>query len=379
MKSRFAASLVLGAVLAVFAVLTHAQITVGVTMGTTGPTAGAALPYRTVFSRLPATVAGQKVRYIILDDGGDSSVSLKNARKLITEDKADIIMGSSSTPTCLSIVDAAVENKIPQICWAPIVLPPDKQRWVFTVPQQLPVMVGAIIDHMKANGVKTIGYIGFTDGWGDLCWQVMERLATAAGMKMVANERYNRTDASVTAQVLKIVAARPDAVFVGSVASPAALPHIALKERGFKGNIYHTHGIIGPDFLRVGGKAVDGAIAPSGPLIVADQLPDSNPIKKTALAFFKEFEPHYPQVRNSFAGYAWDTFLLFQAAVPGALAKAKPGTPEFRQALRDSLENIKELVGTHGVYNMSPKDHNGVDNRARVLVRVENGAFKLVK
>jgi branched-chain amino acid transport system substrate-binding protein len=379
MNNRSVVSIFLGAALAVFAVVASAEITVGVTMGTTGPTAGAGLPYRTVFSRLPQTVAGQPVRYIILDDGGDSGVSVKNARKLITEDKVDIVMGSTSTPTCLSIVDAAVEHKVPQICWAPIVLPPGKQPWVFTVPQQLPVMVSAIVGHMKASGVKTIGYIGFTDGWGDLCWQVMEKLATAAGMKMVANERYNRTDASVTAQVLKIVAARPDAVFVGSIASPAVLPHVALKERGFKGNIYHTHGIIGPDFLRVGGKAVEGAIAPSGPLIVAAQLPDSNPIKKRALDFFKEFEPHYPQVRNAFAGYAWDTFLLFQAAVPGALAKAKPGTPEFRQAMRDSLESLKDVVGTHAIYNMSPKDHNGVDQRARVLVRVENGGFQLVK
>ena len=371
--------LAISVLLALVPFLARAQITVGITMGTTGPTAGAALPYKSVFAQLPETVAGQKVKYVILDDGGDATIAVKNARKLIDEDKADILMGSTSTPTCLAIVDAAVENKVPQICWAPIVVPQNKLPWIFTVPQQVPVMVNALVQHMKAHGVKTIGYIGFTDGWGDLCWQVMERLATAAGMKMVANERYNRTDTSVTAQVLKIVAARPDAVFVGSVSSPATLPHIALKERGFAGQIYHTHGIIGPDFLRVGGKSVEGAIAPSGPLIVADQLPSSNPIKKVSLDFFKAYEGRYPQVRNSFSGYAYDTFLLFQGAVPGALAKAKPGTPEFRQAMRDSLENIRELVGTHAVYNMSPKDHNGVDERARVLVRVENGAFKLVQ
>ncbi len=372
-------NLAFSVLLALVPLLAQAQITVGITMGTTGPTAGAALPYKSVFLQLPETVAGQKVKYVILDDGGDATVAVKNARKLIDEDKADILLGSTSTPTCLAIVDAAVENRVPQICWAPIVVPPNKQPWIFTVPQQVPVMVNALVQHMKAHGVKTIGYIGFTDGWGDLCWQVMEKLATAAGMKMVANERYNRTDASVTAQVLKIVAARPDAVFVGSVSSPATLPHIALKERGFAGQIYHTHGIIGPDFLRVGGKSVEGAIAPSGPLIVADQLPGSNPIKKVALDFFKAYEGRYPQVRNSFSGYAYDTFLMFQAAVPGALAKARPGTPQFRQAMRDSLENIHELVGTHAIYNMSPKDHNGVDARARVLVRVENGAFKLVQ
>src|SRR3990172_1398216 len=236
--------LAISVLLALVPFLARAQITVGITMGTAGPTAGAALPYKSVFAQLPETVAGQKVKYVILDDGGDATIAVKNARKLIDEDKADILMGSTSTPTCLAIVDAAVENKVPQICWAPIVVPQNKLPWIFTVPQQVPVMVNALVQHMKAHGVKTIGYIGFTDGWGDLCWQVMERLATAAGMKMVANERYNRTDTSVTAQVLKIVAARPDAVFVGSVSSPATLPHIALKERGFAGQIYHTHGII---------------------------------------------------------------------------------------------------------------------------------------
>lgn len=366
-------------VLALFASLAKAEITIGVTMGTTGPTAGIALPYKNVYARIPETAAGQKIRWVILDDASDPSVAVKNTRKLVSEDKVDLILGSTSTPTCQAMSDVAVESKVAQICWAPIVVPAEKQPWIFSVPQQLPVMVEAIIDNMKSRGVKTIGYIGFADGWGDLCLQVMQSLANQNGMKIVEAERYNRADTSVTAQVLKLTAARPDAIFIGASASPATVPHIALKERGYNGPIYHTHGIIGQDFLRVGGKAVEGAIAPSGPLIVADDLPDSNPIKKVALSFFKDYEASYPQVRNSFSGYAWDTFLLVQAAIPAAVAKAKPGTPEFRQAMRDSLESLKNVVGTHAVYNMSPKDHNGVDARARVLVRVENGGFKLMQ
>jgi branched-chain amino acid transport system substrate-binding protein len=356
-----------------------AEVTIGITLGTTGATASSGIPYKNVFENLPATIAGQKARYVILDDAGDPTNAVKNARKLISEEKADVLLGSSSTPTCLALVDVAVENKIAQLCFAPIVVPESKRPWVFSVPQQVPVMLGAIVTHMKAAGVKSVAYIGFSDGWGDLCWQVLQKLAGDAGMKIVAHERYNRPDTSVSAQVLKIVTARPDAVFVGAVGTPATLPHIALKERGFAGTIYHTHGVIGPDFIRVGGKNVEGAIAPSGPLIVADQLPDANPIKKVALGFFAEFAPKYPQVRNSFAGYAYDAFLLVQNAIPAALKKAAPGTPEFRQALRDALEQTKEMAGTHAVYNMSPTDHNGVDERARVLVTVENGQFKLAK
>ena len=356
----------------------HAEIRIGMTFGTTGPTASAGIPYWKIFAHLPQTVAGQAVKYILFDDAGDPSSAVRNARKLIGEDNVDLLVASTSTPTCLAVVDVAVENRIPQICMSPIVVPEQKQPWVFTVPQRVSVMFGAVVEHMKANGVKSIGYIGFADGWGDICLQTIEKLASDAGIKIVARERYNRADTSVTAQALRIMAAGPDAVFVGASVSPAALPHITLRDHGFEGLIYHTHGIIGPDFLRVGGKSVDGAIAPSGPLVVVDQLPDGSATKQVSLAFIKQFEPTYPEVRNSFAGYAYDTFLLIQAAIPGAVAKSVPGTTQFRQAMRDSLENLKEVVGTQAVYTMSPQDHNGVDERARVLVQVKDGNFSLM-
>ena len=356
----------------------RSEIRIGMTLGTTGPTASAGIPYWKIFAQLPQIVAGQPVKYILFDDAGDPSSAVRNARKLIGEDNVDLLVASTSAPTCLAVVDVAVENRIPQICMSPIVVPEQKQPWVFTVPQRVPVMFGAVIEHMKRTGVKSIGYIGFADGWGDICLQTIERLASDAGIKIVARERYNRADTSVTAQALKIMAARPDAVFVGASVSPAALPHITLRDHGFEGRIYHTHGIIGPDFLRVGGKSVEGAIAPSGPLVVVDQLPDGSATKQVSLAFIKQYEPTYPEVRNSFAGYAYDTFLLIQAAIPGAVAKSLPGTPQFRQAMRNSLENVKEVVGTQAVYTMSPLDHNGVDERARVLVQVKDGNFTLM-
>jgi branched-chain amino acid transport system substrate-binding protein len=376
--TRLAASAALAAGLALSA-QAAAEVKIGVIASTTGPGASLGIPYRSVYTNLPPQIAGQPAKFIILDDGSDPSTSVKNARKLIDEEKVDIILGPTFTPGCLAVSDVAVEAKIAMICLAPVVVPPAKLPWVFSIPQSVPVMIAGVVDHLKANGGKTIGYIGFADGWGDLVLRALQATAGPAGIKIVATERYNRPDTSVNAQVLKLMAAKPDAVLVGGSGTPATTPHIALKQRGFAGTVYHTHGVIGADFIRVGGKAVEGTVAPTGPLMVAEQLQDTNPIKKVALDFFAKLSPAYPQVRNAFSGYSYDAFLLVQAAVQPASAKAKPGTPQFRQALRDALEASKEVVGTHAVYTMSASDHNGVDQRARVLVRVEGGQWKLLK
>lgn len=357
----------------------RAEVKIGVIASTTGPGASLGIPYRNVYSNLPGTIAGQPAKFIILDDASDPTQSVKNARKLIDEDKVDIILGPTFTPGCLAVSDAAVQSKVAQICLAPVVVPDAKRPWIFSIPQAVPVMIGGVVEHLKAKGGKTIAYIGFADGWGDLVLKALETTAGPAGIKIVAQERYNRPDTSVNAQVLKVMSTRPDAVLIGGSGTPATTPHIALKDRGYKGQIYHTHGVVGADFIRVGGKAVEGAIAPTGPLMVADQLPDANPIKKVALDFFAKLSPAYPQVRNAFSGYSYDAFLLVQAGVPAAMAKGKPGTAAFRQGLRDALEASKEVVGTHAVYNMSPTNHNGVDQRARVLVHIVGGKWSLLK
>ncbi len=376
--SRFAALAALAAGLALAAPAT-AELKIGVIASTTGPGASLGIPYRNVYTNLPPQIAGQPAKFVILDDASDPSTSVKNARKLIDEEKVDIILGPTFTPGCLAVSDVAVEAKVAMVCLSPVVVPPAKLPWIFSIPQSVPVMIAGVVEDMKAHGGKTIGYIGFADGWGDLVLKALEATAGPAGIKIVASERYNRPDTSVNAQVLKLIAAKPDAVLVGGSGTPATTPHIALRERGYTGTIYHTHGVIGADFIRVGGKAVEGTVAPTGPLMVAEQLPDANPIKKVALDFFAKLSPAYPQVKNAFSGYSYDAFLLVQAAIPAASAKAKPGTPEYRQALRDALEASKEVVGTHAVYTMSATDHNGVDQRARVLVRVEGGQWKLVK
>jgi len=263
---------------------------------------------------------------------------------------------------------------------SPVALPPDKLQWSFVVPQPTTLMMSAIVDHMKAHGIKTVGYIGFSDSWGDIVYKSLEELAGPAGIKIVTNERYARADTSVTGQVLKIMAADPDAVVVGGSGTGGALPHLALVERGFKKQIYHNHGTVNREFIKVGGKSVEGAIAVTGALIVPEDLPADNPVKKVALDFTTRYEQTFgPGTRNAFAGYSYDAFLLLDAAVPVAIKKAKPGTQEFRQALHDALENVKNVIGTHGVYNMTPTDHTGLDQRARVLVQVVNGEWRLMK
>jgi len=366
--------------LAAAAPLARPDVTIGVTVSATGPAASIGVPYRNAFTITPTVMGGEKVRYVVLDDATDTTAAVRNARKLTSEDKVDIILGSATTPTSLAVAEVALETKTPQIALAPVAPPPDKYPWVFWVAQPVPLMIAGVVEHMKANGVKSVGYIGYNDPWGEIVLKGLSAATDPAGIRIVASERYARPDTSVNAQILKLMAASPDAVMVGGSGTPGALPQITLADRGFKGRVYQTHGVIGQDFIRVGGKNVEGAIAPSGPVMVADQLPESNPIRKVAGDFVKAYEAQYgANTRNAFSAYSYDATLLVAAAVPEALKKARPGTPEFRAALRDALENLKNVVGTHGIYSMTPQNHNGMDERARVMVRVEGGEWRLLK
>lgn len=360
--------------------IAHAEITIGATFGATGPAASMGIHYKQAFQLMPKSIGGEPVKYVILEDGSDAAVAGKNVRKLLTEDKVDAIMGSTGVPISMIIAQGAAETRTPFVSLSPISVSPEIYRWTFIVPQPTELMIGAVAAHMKANGVKTVGFIGFSDGWGDLVYKATEFHAASYGYKIVTNERYARADTSVTGQVLKILAANPDAVMVGGSGTGSALPHLALIERGYKGRIYHTHGAVNAEFIKVGGKNVEGAIAPTGPLIVAEDLPTTHPTRAVSLDFTTRYEAMFGAgTRNAFAGYTRDGVMLLAAAIPEALKKAKPGTPEFRSALRDELENVKNLVGAHGVYNMTATNHNGLDDNARVLVRVENGRWRLMK
>ena len=359
-----------------------AQVKVGVTISTTGPAASLGIPQRNSIALLPTEVAGQKIEWIVLDDAGDSTKAVANARKLIDEG-VDAVIGSSTTPASLALVDVAAETKVPLISLAAsarIIEPMDAARhWVFKTPQNDSLMATAIAAHMAANGVKTVGFIGFNDAYGDGWLAVAEPALAAKGIKIVATEKYARSDTSVTGQVLKLVAAKPDAVLIAGAGTPAALPQKALRERGYAGKYYQTHGVANADFLRVGGKDVEGTVLPAGPVLVAAQLPDGNPIKAVALPYVTEYEKKNGAGSfATFGAHAFDAAILLEQAIPVALKTAKPGTPEFRSALRDALEGEHGVVLTHGVSTMSATDHNGFDDRARVMVTIQDGAWKLL-
>ena len=378
MKHRFN---LLAIALLAFAGASHADINVGVTVSATGPAASLGIPEKNTVALMPKTIAGHKVNYIVLDDASDTTAAVSNTRKLITESKVDLIIGSTTTPNSLAMIDVVAENQTPMISMAAsarIVEPQDaKRRWVFKTPQNDIMMSLAIVQHMADAGVKTAGFIGFADAYGEGWFQEFSKIAAIKGVQVVASERYARADTSVTGQVLKLMAAKPDAVLIAGSGTPAALPQKTLKERGYAGKYYQTHGVANNDFLRVGGKDVDGTFLPSGPVLVADQLPANHPLKKSALAYVAAYEAAYGKGSvSTFGGHAWDAGLLMSAAVPVALKKAQPGTPAFRAALRDALESVKDLHGAHGVFNMSPTDHLGMDQRARVMVKIENGAWK---
>jgi branched-chain amino acid transport system substrate-binding protein len=370
-----------GLALAFGACAAFADINVGVTVSATGPAASLGIPEKNTIALLPQKIGNEKVNYIVLDDASDTTTAVANTRKLISDHKVDLIMGSTVTPNSLAMIDAVAEAQVPMISMAAsarIVEPVDaKRHWVFKTPQNDIMMALAIASHMADAGVKTVGFIGFADAYGEGWYNEFNKIAGTKGLTVVANERYNRTDTSVTSQVLKIVAAKPDAVLIAGSGTPAALPQKTLKERGYAGKYYQTHGVANNDFLRVGGKDVDGTFLPAGPVLVAAQLSATHPARKSALDYIAKYEAAYGKGSvSTFGAHAWDAGLLFQRAAEGALKKAKPGTPEFRAALRDGLENIKELAGAHGVFNTSPNDHLGLDKRGRVMVKIEGGAWK---
>ncbi len=369
------------AAMALLAGTAFAQVKVGITVSATGPAASLGLPEKNTVALLPKEIAGKKIEYIVLDDASDTTTAVKNTRKLITEDKVDLVIGSTVTPNSLAMVDVVAESETPMITLAAsarIIEPMDAKRaWVFKTPQNDSHMATAIAEHMVNHGVKTVALIGFADAYGDSWAQEFDKVAGLRKLKVVANERFARTDTSVTGQVLKIMSANPDAVLIAGSGTPAALPERALKERGYKGKLYQTHGVANADFLRVCGKDCDGTFLPAGPILVAEQLPDSNPVKKPALAYKTAYEKAYGGQVSTFGGHMWDAGLLFTHAMPEALKKGQPGTPAFRKGLRDAMETTTNLAISHGVMNMNAKDHLGLDQRARVMVEIKDGKWKL--
>lgn len=358
-----------------------ADLKVGLSISLSGPNASLGVPYGKGMEAARVNrpeVNGRKIQLIVLDDASDPTTAGRNARKLVEEEKVDILMGSSGVPASIAMAQVAREAKVPMIGLSPISIDPAENPGFFTVAQPTQLMVDAIVERMKRNGVKTVGYIGFSDAWGDLVYNALQKAAPGAGIKVLGNERYARADSSVTGQVLKLLAMNPDAVMTGGAGTPGALPFLALSERGFKGGVYGQHGLINSAFVRVAGAAGQGGLMPTGPIIVAEQLPEDHPTKKVGLEFRSVYEKvNKEPTTDAFSAYSYDGWLVFVDAAKRVAAATEPGTPAFRQALADALAATKEVVGTHGVYSFKPGDVYGVDERARVIVKLDKGKWVL--
>jgi branched-chain amino acid transport system substrate-binding protein len=369
----------LAAVLALIAMgAAHADITIGVVQPLTGPASGLGIPVKNGIAIWPKTIAGETLKVVVLDDATDPTTGVKDAQRLVTEDKADVIVGSSATPVAIPMADVTAEAGTPQISTAPAGLPPGKDKWFFRLPQSNDVMAFAVVAHMKKQNIKTVGFLGYTDAYGELWLKALTAEAAKNGIKIVATERFARADTSVTGQVLKLTSANPDAILIVASGSGAGMPQKAVMERGFKGKVYQTHAAATQDLMRTAGKDAEGTFVVSGPATVAEQLPDSHPSKAAAVAFVQGYEKVYgPGSRNQFAGHSADALTVLEKAVPVALKKAKPGTPEFRAALRDALESMGRTVLAHGVLNWTAQDHWGYTTETGVMLKVVNGAFKV--
>jgi branched-chain amino acid transport system substrate-binding protein len=376
--SRLAVALVAVALSATAA----AQIKVGLMVSATGPTTAIGIPQKNTGELLPKKVGDVAIEYIQYDDGGDTTRAVQNAKKLLQEHNVDAIIGPSTTPNALSILDIIAEGKVPLMATvgtSSVVEPLDaKKRWVFKTTQNDDLIAAALVKHMVKTGIRTFGFIGFKDPYGENWNRVFVPMAEKAGIRLVATEYYQRTDPSVTGQSLKLIAAKPDAVLVAGVGGPGVLPQITLRDQGYKGTIYQTHGVATDDFIRLGKEKVEGTVLAAGPMLVIDEIADSNPIKKVATGYIAAYEKQFGQKPATFGANTYDSGLILMRAFPAALKVGKPGTEAFRSALRDAIEREREIVGCQGVFNMSPTNHNGMDERARVLVTVRDGRFRLL-
>ncbi len=352
------------------------EITIGISVATTGPAAALGIPERNALDFVPKEIGGVPLKLIVLDDGGDATTATTNARRFVTESKADIIMGSSTTPPTIAVSTVANEAGIPHFGLAPFPINEARMKWSVAMPQPIPIMGKVLYQHMKAHNIKSVGFIGYSDSYGDLWVNDFKAQGVAMGMTLADEERFARTDTSVTGQVLKLLSVNPDAVLVGASGTAAALPQAALRERGYKGLIYQTHGAASMDFIRIAGPAGEGVIMSSGPVMSPETQADSALTKKPGLALNTAYEAKYgANSRSQFAGHSYDAFEVLKRVIPVALKAGKPGTPEFREGIRQALMSEKDLAATQGVYNFTEKDRYGLDDRSRIILTVKDGKY----
>jgi branched-chain amino acid transport system substrate-binding protein len=378
MGKRIVASLA-GLAVCLFALSVGAQVKIGVIASSTGAIPFVGIPQKNAVALLPKKMGDFDVEYLVFDDASDPTQTVQLAKKLLVENKIDALIGPSGSGNAMGVLSFMAEAQTPMLApvgTSGVVLPmDDKKRWVFKTHPNDDVISEGLVAAMTKRGVKSVAFIGRADPYGENWYKTFAPMAEKAGIKVVANERYGPKDTSALAQALKMIAAKPDAMMIAGVGADAAMPHVQLVDSGYKGLIFQTHGAASGAFLQIGGKKVEGALIIGPLLVVPDEIPDSVVSKAVTLDLISGYEKAFNSKPPIFSAGTYDAGLLLARAIPIAAQKGKPGSPEFRAALRDALESTKEMKASQGVINMSPADHSGYDLRGQVLLTVKDGKF----
>ncbi|MCD6521559.1 ABC transporter substrate-binding protein [Candidatus Calescamantes bacterium] len=354
-----------------------AEYRIGAVFAVTGPASWLGDPEKKTVEMLEEEINSQggingiPIRVIVEDTKGDETQTVNAVRKLITRDRVLAIIGPSRSGTTLAVIPIVEKYKVPLVsCAAAEAIVKPVKKWVFKTPQTDRFAVEKIYQYMKKKGIKRIGIITGTTGFGAQGRKHLLALAPKYGIEIVADETYAPQDTDMTPQLLRIKAKNPQAIVNWSIVPGQAIVPRNMKELGMNIPLFQSHGFGNIKYVKAAGEAAEGIIFPAGRLLVADLLPDTHPQKKVLMEYKRKYESRYQEPVSTFGGHAYDAFWL----IVNALKAVGPD----RAKIRDYIENTKNFVGTGGIFNFSPEDHNGLDIEAFEMLTVKNGKFTLL-
>lgn len=361
---------------------------IGFVAAITGPASSLGVPERDVAVLIQKELdaaggvtdpAGQKrpVRIIIHDDQSKADETVKAVKKLIADDRVHVVIASSQSPTSLAVVPIVTEARVPMISMASshaIVTPVRDRYWVFKTPQSNIHVAVHQVKYLQAKGLRKIASLYVNDAFGEDSRRGLAETLKGTGIEVVYEDKFEHADKDMTPQLTRVRASGAQALVVHAIPPAASIITRNFRDLGLTIPLIHNHGVGNKPFIDLAGGAAEGVIFPIGKMLVAEELPDADPQKRVLLDFVAWYEKGTGKPRSTFAGHAWDALRM----VLPILARLPAGATleQARAQIRDELERTRNFVGTGGIFNMSPEDHVGLDERSMVLVRIEGGRWK---
>jgi len=353
-------------------------IKVGAILAVTGPASFLGAPEAKTLEMMTEEInnkggiMGKKIDLIIKDSGASPEKALSFAKQLIEEDKVLAIIGPSTSGETMKIKNVAEEGKtILLSCAAAEVIVNPVAKYVFKTPQKDSYAVVKIFQQMKKMNLSKVGVLSSNTGFGKAGKEQIEKLAPEYGIQIVANEVYDKAATDLTAEVTKVKASGAQAILNWSIEPAQAIVIKNARQIGFKGPIFQSHGFGNIKYVEAAGPAANGVIFPAGRLLVANSLPKSNPQRAVLLKYKKDYESRYKDEVSTFGGHAYDAMLVLTKAIEKAHSTNE-------EAVRNAIEDLKGVVGTGGIFNFSPEDHNGLSIDAFDMLTVKNGKFAIL-